>query len=129
MERWTINSQKKKNHKDGEKVSLAYTVDMSTMAGAVSSDHKATLVKEGEGEEENWYIEWDESYIFPQLEAGEKVSVESYPAIRGEIVDRNERGLAMNGTVAEVGIVPEKMANESETVKRSLESSTCPLTK
>ncbi|KOR81059.1 peptidoglycan glycosyltransferase [Bacillus sp. FJAT-21352] len=110
--------KEEKDHKDGEKVSLAYTVDMSTMAGAVSSDHKAILVKEGEGEEENWYIKWDESYIFPQLEAGEKVSVESYPAIRGEIVDRNERGLAMNGTVAEVGIVPEKMANETETVKK-----------
>ena len=47
--------------------------------------------------QENWYINWDASYIFPQLENGEKVSVETYPAVRGEIVDRYERGLAMNG--------------------------------
>ncbi|MGW6297518.1 penicillin-binding transpeptidase domain-containing protein [Peribacillus butanolivorans] len=110
--------KEEKNHKDAKKVNLAYTVDMETMAGAISSDHKATLVKEEGDEEENWYVKWDESYIFPELEANEKISVESYPAIRGEIVDRNERGLAMNGNVAEIGIVPEKMANETETVKK-----------
>ncbi|MEJ9229529.1 penicillin-binding transpeptidase domain-containing protein [Peribacillus butanolivorans] len=110
--------KEEKNHKDAKKVNLAYTVDMETMAGAVSSDHKATLVKEEGDEEENWYVKWDESYIFPELEANEKISVESYPAIRGEIVDRNERGLAMNGNVAEIGIVPEKMVNETETVKK-----------
>ncbi|MFJ7683258.1 penicillin-binding transpeptidase domain-containing protein [Peribacillus butanolivorans] len=110
--------KEEKNHKDAKKVNLDYTVDMETMAGAISSDHKATLVKEEGDEEENWYVKWDESYIFPELEANEKISVESYPAIRGEIVDRNERGLAMNGNVAEIGIVPEKMANETETVKK-----------
>ncbi|MGE7875981.1 penicillin-binding transpeptidase domain-containing protein [Peribacillus muralis] len=110
--------KEEEKHKDGEKVNLAYTVDLSTVAGPVSSEHQATLVKEGEGDEENWYIKWNESYIFPQLKAGEKISVQSYPAVRGEIVDRNERGLAMNGTVSEVGIVPEKMANETETVKK-----------
>ncbi|PJN92001.1 NTF2-like N-terminal transpeptidase domain-containing protein, partial [Bacillus sp. mrc49] len=110
--------KEEKKHKDGEEVNLAYTVDMSTMAGEVNSDHQATLIKEGEGDQENWYIKWDESYIFPQLKAGEKISVQTYPAIRGEIVDRNERGLAMNGTVSEVGIVPEKMTNETETVKK-----------
>ncbi|MGE7778647.1 penicillin-binding transpeptidase domain-containing protein [Peribacillus sp. NPDC097264] len=107
-----------KEHKDDEKVKLAYTVDMNTLAGAVSSDHKATLVKEERDKEENWYIKWDESYIFPDLKAGEKISVESYPAIRGEIVDRNERGLAMNGTVSEIGIVPEKMGDKKATVKQ-----------
>ena len=111
--------KEEKNHKDGEKVSLAYTVDMSTMAGADSSDHKATLVKEGECEE-HWYVKWDESYIFPQLEADEKISVESYPAIRGEIVDRNERGLAMNGTVAESEIMPRKWPTNPKQLKRSL---------
>ncbi|MFJ7745057.1 penicillin-binding transpeptidase domain-containing protein [Peribacillus sp. NPDC097295] len=108
--------KEEKEHKDDEKVNLAYTVNMETLAGAVSSDHKAILVKEEKDKEENWYIKWDESYIFPDLKAGEKISVESYPAIRGEIVDRNERGLAMNGMVAEIGIVPEKMGNEKATI-------------
>lgn len=95
-------------HDDKEKVKLTYSVSMKTVAGSVSYKHKATLIKEGEDEKENWYIDWNASYIFPQLENGEKVSVETYPAVRGEIVDRFERGLAMNGTVAEVGIVPEQ---------------------
>ena len=100
-------------HDDKEKVKLTYSVSMNTIAGPVSYKHKATLIKEGEDEKENWYINWDASYIFPQLENGEKVSVETYPAVRGEIVDRYERGLAMNGTVAEVGIVPEQTTNST----------------
>ncbi len=95
-------------HEDNEKVELTYSVSMNTVAGPVSFKHQATFVKEGEDDEENWYINWNPSYIFPQLEAGEKVSVDMYPAVRGEIVDRYERGLAMNGTVMQVGIVPEQ---------------------
>lgn len=110
--------KEEKDHKDAKKVNLAYTVKMETLAGAVDFDHKATLVKEEKDKEENWYIKWDESYIFPDLKAGEKISVETYPAIRGEIVDRNERGLAMNGTVSEIGIVPEKMGSEKETISQ-----------
>ncbi|WP_110928363.1 penicillin-binding transpeptidase domain-containing protein [Bacillus massiliglaciei] len=105
--------------KDAKKTSLNFKVSMNTMAGPVDSDHKARLVKEEKDDKENWYIQWDESYIFPQLQAGEKISITSYPAIRGEIVDRNERGLAMNGTVAEVGIIPEQMANEKETISQA----------
>ena len=86
---------------------------MNTVAGPVSYKHKATLIKEGKDEQENWYINWDASYIFPQLESGEKVSVETYPAVRGEIVDRYERGLAMNGIVTEVGIVPEQTTDST----------------
>lgn len=95
-------------HDDNEKVKLTYSVSMKTLAGPVSFNNKATLVKEGKDEKENWYINWDTSYIFPQLKNDEKVSVENYPAVRGEIIDRYERGLAMNGTVAQVGIVPEQ---------------------
>ena len=98
---------------------------METIAGAVSSDHKATLVKEERDKEENWYVKWDESYIFPELEADEKISVESYPAIRGEIVDRNERGLAMNGNGFGNRNRTRENGQRKETVKRWLEFSTC----
>lgn len=94
-------------HDDNEKVKLTYAVSMNTIAGPVTFKQQATLSKEGKEEQENWYINWNASHIFPQLDDDEKVSVDVYPAVRGEIVDRNERGLAMNGTVVEVNITPE----------------------
>ncbi|USK84961.1 penicillin-binding transpeptidase domain-containing protein [Peribacillus asahii] len=105
-------------HKDEEKVEVTYSVSMETVAGPVEFKNEAILVKEGKDEKENWYIQWGPNYIFPELEEGEKVSVETYPAVRGEIVDRYEHGLAINGTVAQVGIVPEKMGEESAAISQ-----------
>ena len=48
--------------------------------------------------------------IFPNLKAADKVSVVSIDAKRGEIYDRNGELLAGQGTVANVGLVPGKMA-------------------
>lgn len=110
------------DHKDKKKVALPFSVSMNSVAGEINFDHKATLVKEEREDETNWYVKWDPSYIFPELEEGEKVSVKTYPAIRGEIVDRNERGLAMNGSVYEVGIVPEEMAGNEAGILSQLSS-------
>ena len=86
---------------------------MKTVAGPVHFTNKATLIKEGTDEKENWYINWNASYIFPQLADDEKISVQTYPAVRGEIVDRYERGLAMNGTVVQVNITPEQATDST----------------
>ena len=111
-----------KDHKDAANVSLPYKVSMDSIAGPISFGHKAKLVKEGKEGEEDWYIDWDSSYIFPELKEGEKVSVTSYPAVRGEIVDRNERGLAMNGSVYEVGIVPAEMEGNESAILQQVSS-------
>lgn len=100
-------------HDDDEKVKLSYSVSMNTVAGPVHFKNKATLIKEGTDEKENWYINWNASYIFPQLEDDEKISVQTYPAVRGEIVDRYERGLAMNGTVVQVNMTPEQATDST----------------
>ena len=47
------------------------------------------------------------------------MSIATYPAIRGEIVDRNEQYLAMNGSVVEVGIVPEEMTDQSAIITQT----------
>lgn len=104
-------AEKIKDLKDREQVKLGYSVEMDTIAGPINYSHQAKMVKEKDKEDEtNWYFDWNSTHIFPELEEGDKVAVESYPAIRGEIVDRDERGLAMNGSVFEVGMVPEEMA-------------------
>lgn len=97
------------DHGDAKQIKIPYSVSMNTLAGPVHYQHHAILVKEGKDDKENWFIKWNTSYIFPDLEAGDRVSVQKYPAVRGEIVDRNDRFLAMNGTVVQVNLIPEQL--------------------
>ncbi|PLS17783.1 peptidoglycan glycosyltransferase [Bacillus sp. M6-12] len=115
-----IKPKEIKEDSDRRTASLPYDASMDTVAGPVKFSQKAKFVKEEREKAVNWYIDWSAKHIFPELKEGEKVSVDTYPAVRGEIVDRNERGLAMNGSVYEAGIVPEKMAdNEKNSISQT----------
>ena len=85
---------------------ISYKVTMDTVAGEISFDNDAFFEKESG----KWHIKWSDSMIFPNLKAADKVSVVSIDAKRGEIYDRNGELLAGQGTVANVGLVPGKMA-------------------
>lgn len=90
-------------------------VKMDTVAGSVEFEKDMTLLYETHGEEEsNWFVEWNPSFIFPQLEAGDPVRIDRNESVRGEILDREERAIAVNGTGYEVGVVPEKFTDESK---------------
>lgn len=89
-------------------------VKMDTVAGPVEFEQNMTLLHETHGEEENWFVEWNPSFIFPQLEAEDKIQIERVQAARGEILDRNGLALAINGGGFNIGIVPEKFTDESK---------------
>ncbi|MGM0754107.1 MAG: penicillin-binding transpeptidase domain-containing protein [Bacillota bacterium] len=100
------------------KAEFPLTISFNTLAGEVSYDKEITLTKEKQGEDENWFVEWEPSFILPELEKGDKVGVESITAKRGDILDRNQQPLAMNGEAFELGIVPKEF-NESDLKKLS----------
>ncbi|WP_299742995.1 penicillin-binding transpeptidase domain-containing protein [Rossellomorea sp. y25] len=100
------------------KAGFPLTISFNTLAGQVSYDKEITLTKEKQGEDENWFVEWEPSFILPELEKGDKVGVESITAKRGDILDRNQQPLAMNGEAFELGIVPKEF-NESDLKKLS----------
>jgi penicillin-binding protein 3 len=83
-----------------DKVEMTYHVNMTTVAGPITFDHKVTLVKENVDKQTRWNVSWDPSLIFPQLNQGDKVQVQVTKAQRGEINDRNAIGLAVNGPVS-----------------------------
>ena len=84
-------------------------VKMETLAGPVEFDKPIRLRHEEWENEKNWFVEWDPSYIFPDLEPGDEIGVSRTEAKRGEIVDRAGIPIAKNGTGYQVGIVPEKL--------------------
>lgn len=110
-----------KPDKNGD-VHLNFKVSMKTLAGPISFNEKATLNKEKVKDQENWYVNWTPAMIFPKLQSGDKVRVDTMPSMRGEIVDRNQKGLAMNGVAAQIGVVPGKLGTNPDPIKSKLAS-------
>lgn len=107
------------DREDKEQVTLPIKVKMNSIAGEIEFDKDVELKKETRDEEENWYINWDTTFILPDLQKDEKIGIKSTKAQRGEIFDRNGKGLAINGTAQQVGIVPEQFddAKKAEVAK------------
>ena len=89
---------------------VAYSQSMSTSAGTISFTNTAKFVKE----DKQYKLNWSSSMIFPELRDTDKVRVATISAKRGEILDRNDNGLAVNGTISTVGIVPGKLGENKE---------------
>lgn len=118
----TFKKLKEEDYKKKDKVSVPVKLSFQTMAGAVNYEEKVTLKKEEKDDQANWYIDWKPNLILPGLEKGDKIVPETISPQRGEIRDRNGSGLAINGEIYEVGIVPEKMGGQDAEVKSQLAS-------
>lgn len=91
--------------KNAEKIPFSLT--MKTVAGDVTvKGYEAAMIKEKVDSKKVWTINWSEKMIFPQMESQDKVRVETIAAKRGEIYDRNGKGIAVNGTLVAIGIKP-----------------------
>jgi penicillin-binding protein 3 len=88
---------------------LPYKISMKTVAGPIEFSHTSTLIQEELNEEKQWVISWNPSMIFSVMGEGDEVKLTVTSPVRGEIVDRYDRGLAVNGEVYEVGVVPEEL--------------------
>ncbi|WP_226676436.1 penicillin-binding transpeptidase domain-containing protein [Rossellomorea aquimaris] len=100
------------------KAGFPMTISFKTLAGDVSYEKDVTMTKEKKDDDENWFVNWDPSFILPDMEKGDKIGVESISAKRGEILDRNQQPLATNGEAFELGIVPKEF-NENDLSKLS----------
>ncbi|PKG45918.1 MULTISPECIES: penicillin-binding transpeptidase domain-containing protein [unclassified Planococcus (in: firmicutes)] len=99
---------------EAEPAEFPLTITMETLAGPVEFDQKVSLIHEEQESGENWFVEWDPSLIFKNLEEGDEVAVLTEAAERGEIVDREGRGLAINGTGYNLGVVPDRLEGDSD---------------
>lgn len=102
-----VKFDKEKKKKDKEKTAVvSYQTKMETVAGEKAFYNEASLVKEKGGD---WKLVWEPSLIFPELREDDRIVVSTISARRGNILDRNGNGLAVNGTILQVGVVPGKM--------------------
>lgn len=103
--------------KKEEVVEYPVQIKMETIAGPIEFEKKVRMVYEKQEEEGNWYIDWDPSFVLPDLEKVDKVGITKIASKRGEIVDRHGQPLAINGTGIEIGIIPEKFNAEEDAKK------------
>lgn len=94
---------------------VSYTTNMQTAAGNVEFTNDAVFSHDWTG----YHLIWQDQLIFPELSATDKVQVTSEEAKRGDILDRNGRQLAGEGTASSVGIVPGRMENREDTIKKT----------
>ncbi|PHB16598.1 MecA protein [Bacillus pseudomycoides] len=119
VENLKIKREKVSKDKTESEVIL-FTVSMDTAGGEISFSHEATLVKEKDGDKKSWKINWTPDFIFPGMKKNYKVRLQTEQGKRGEIYDRNGKGLVVNGKATEVGIIPEKLGDTGTQTKETI---------
>lgn len=98
-------TQQEQSSDKQEDVQFPIQITIETIAGEVKFNKEATFIYEKQNEGDDWFLEWDPSYLLPELEKDDKVGVGTVSAARGEIYDRHDKPLAINGSGAEIGVV------------------------
>ncbi len=102
-----IQVEVKDIQRENKEYKISYHEKMFTAAGEVEFDNDVYITKD-------YKLNWSSSFIFPQLGEKEKVRISTIKANRGEILDRNDKPLATNGSILSVGIVPGKLGDSKD---------------
>lgn len=113
-------AQEKERNKKVTEASLPFAVSMESIAGEIAFEHDARLTMEEREDNTNWYLNWDTTYIFPDLKEGDKVGINTSTPKRGDILDRNGLELATTGTALEMGVVPQDIKGQEAAVIEQL---------
>ena len=100
-----FREQGKEGDKKAQTRLVPYTLTMDTVAGELTFEMSALFKKDEEG---GYKMEWESQDILPGLAHTDRVRVVTTPAVRGQILDRNQVMLAGEGTASSVGLVPGK---------------------
>ena len=108
---WPLQRYKTTEKIDSEYTRVTYDSSMDTVAGTLKDLNFVNFKKNGMFKP--YQIVWDSSVILPALQDGDKVSVDTNAADRGNIEDRNGNLLATTGVASSVGLVPGKINAET----------------
>lgn len=110
-------------------ITIPISVSMDSIAGDISFDYEIDLQlfsvtneETDEDIEEKWEIAWNPGLIFPELKDGGEITIQTIPAERGEILDRNMMPLAINDVVYDIGVIPRELEDHPEQQKEQIAS-------
>ncbi len=112
--------KEEEDYEEKDTPAFKFNVTMDTLAGPLEFSHDAKLVFEKSEDSEQWAMTWNPSMIFPGMKEGDTIWADTIPPERGEVFDVNGNGLAINGEIIEVGLVPGWMKGDREQMKKDL---------
>ncbi|MDX1259922.1 penicillin-binding transpeptidase domain-containing protein [Exiguobacterium sp. K1] len=115
----SVKRTKTDKNEDKEQASLPVTISFETLAGPVSYKKEIPLTFEKQKDTENWYINWDSSFVLKDFKKEDKIQLTTLEAKRGDLLDTKKQPLATTGTGYEVGAVAGKI-NDLKTLAKQL---------
>ena len=95
---------------DGTSAQMSVRVTWDTaLVGTIARDHTIPLVYQ----DGRWGVLWSESLILPELQGGQRLSMEYRIPARANIYDADGKALAYQGTAITLGIVPGQIIDET----------------
>ncbi len=102
------------DYEQAEALSFQTTI-ISRFIGKFTLNNQSRLIEEEAG----WRIVWSPSLIFPDMEVGDQVTtIQTGVGRRGEIKDRHGIPLATNQEANIVGIIPDKVEDHSQLLRK-----------
>ncbi len=95
---------------EGEQAQASFQLALDTaLAGTLITDTIMPLsLHEGQ-----WWVDWDAGLIWPQLAGGRYFRMDYTIPVRANIYDRAGLGLATEGTIVTIGVIPGEIKDEN----------------
>lgn len=106
----TVSTRLQATLREGESAQAAFHLELDTaLVGNLITDTLMSLSLHGG----QWWVDWHEGLIWPQLAGGYYFRMERSTPIRANIYDRTGLGLAVEGTIVTVGVIPGQIEDEN----------------
>ncbi|MDY6875826.1 MAG: penicillin-binding protein 2 [Chloroflexota bacterium] len=105
----TVTTRLQSALRDGDQAYVSFHLALETaLVGTLITDTVMSLSLH----EEQWWVDWDPGLIWPQLAGGQYFRMEYTIPVRANIYDRAGLGLATEGTIVTVGVIPGQIKDE-----------------
>lgn len=95
---------------EGDRASAAFHLELATpLMGSLITDTLMSLSLHGR----QWYVDWTEGLIWPGLSGGHYFRMDYAIPVRANVYDRSGLGLATEGTIVTVGVIPGEISDET----------------
>ncbi|WDF04508.1 MULTISPECIES: penicillin-binding transpeptidase domain-containing protein [Shouchella] len=95
---------------------IPVNVSMTTVAGEYEFEEQLSFVWDEREDDPSWKLEWGSQLIFPDLSDEDSVRYNASKQKRGEIFDKEGQGLAINGEVIDLAVVPNRFEEEESEI-------------
>jgi len=105
----TVTTSLKSVLRDGDRATAAFHLTLQTaLFGTLSSDATMSLGRTSTA----WTVDWDAGLIWPQLDDDKYFKTTYNIPIRADIYDVNGLGLATQGTIVTLGVIPAQIEDD-----------------